>query len=110
MGFGLDLFYNDIYDGKQRTNNRRYNFITSDHFENHLRGGIFWANDLTIDRFTAGIHIGFYPYNPIRVPESYEGYTNDNLTENFPLEICYQVSFFQAPLCDNSGEIAYAEG
>lgn len=83
MGFGLDLFYNDIYDGKQRTNNRRYNFITSDHFENHLRGGIFWANDLTIDRFTAGIHIGFYPYNPIRVPESYEGYTNDNLTENF---------------------------
>lgn len=72
MGFGLDGFFNSVYDGKQRVHNRRYNFIKEDKFKNKIRGGIFWANDMTIERFTAGIHIGFYPYNPIKVPKTDE--------------------------------------
>ena len=84
MGFGLDGFFNAAYDGKQRVYSRRYNFIKEDKFKNKIRGGIFWANDMTIERFSAGIHIGFYPYNPIKVPAVDElGYTWPNRCEDF---------------------------
>lgn len=70
MGFGLDGFFNMAYDSTQRTEfTKRYNYIGETKFKNMIRGGIFWANDVTIERFNAGIHIGFYPYNPIRVPD-----------------------------------------
>ncbi len=83
LGFGVDVFYNDIYDGKQRTINRRYNFIDEDKTINRFAPGIFLANDITIERFSAGLHIGLYPWKPWKVPSSYEGEDNENLTENF---------------------------
>ncbi|MCQ2192323.1 MAG: hypothetical protein MJZ23_05600 [Paludibacteraceae bacterium] len=70
MGFGIDGFFNSIYDGKQRDDFHRYNFIDEDKLINKIRGGIFWANEVTVERFSAGIHIGFYPWNPIKVPDS----------------------------------------
>ena len=84
MGLGAECFYNSIYDGKQRTDNRRYNFIDEDKFVNKIRAGIFWANEITIERFAAGIHIGGYAFNPIKVPDQDDlGRDNGNLTENF---------------------------
>lgn len=70
MGLGLEGFFNAAYDGKQREDRHRYNFIDEDKLKNKIRGGIFWANEMTIERFSGGVHIGFYPYNPIRVPDS----------------------------------------
>lgn len=85
MGFGLDGFFNMAYDSTQRTQfTHRYNFIGETKIKNMIRGGIFWANDMTIERFSAGVHVGFYPYNPIKVPKTDE-FGNDvtNRLEDF---------------------------
>lgn len=84
LGLGADAFYNAIYDGKQRTENRRYNFIKENDFRNKFRAGVFLANDLTIGRFSAGIHTGIYVLSNIRIPEYDDaGNKNKNRTENF---------------------------
>jgi len=84
LGLGADAFYNSIYDGKQRTDNTRYNFIKEDRFLNKFRSGVFLANDLTINRFVAGLHVGVYVFSNIQVPEYLEsGERNSNLTENW---------------------------
>jgi len=84
LGLGADAFYNSIYDGKQRIKNTRYNFIKEDKFMNKFRSGVFLANDLTIDRFIAGLHVGVYVLSNIQVPEySESGEKNGNLTENW---------------------------
>lgn len=83
MGGGLEVFYNDIYTDYDRTLNMRYNFIDENKFYKHLRAGIFWANDITIDKFSAGVHIGFYVFNPVRVPSEYEGIEYPNYLEDW---------------------------
>jgi hypothetical protein len=84
LGAGADAFYNSVYDGKQRTDNRRYNFIKEDEFINKFRVGLFLANDLTIGRFSAGIHAGVYVLSKIRIPEYDDaGNENKNRTEDF---------------------------
>ncbi len=84
LGAGADFFYNSIYDGTQREyGNKRYNFIKEDDFLNKIKAGIFIANDMTINRFIAGLHVGFYAFSNIKVPEYDEsGEKNDNLIEN----------------------------
>ena len=85
LGLGADAFYNSIYDGTQRTGeNIRYNFIKEDNLLNKLRAGIFLANDMTIDRFIIGLHMGVYAFSKIKVPQYTEsGEKNGNLTENW---------------------------
>jgi len=84
IGVGGDVFYNSIYDGKQRSDQIRYNFIKDDQLQNKIRAGLFLANDLTIDRFTAGVHTGLYLFSKIQVPRYDErGNPNGNRTENF---------------------------
>lgn len=84
MGLGLEGFFNDAYDGHQHLLDNRYNFIKENKLKNKIRGGIFWANDITIERFSAGVHIGVYPYNPIKVPDEDEwGNKLNNRMEDF---------------------------
>ena len=83
MGGGLDVFFNDAYDGTRHDIKTRYNFIDEDKFKNRMRGGIVWANELTIERFAIGLHVGGYVFNPIKVPKSFEGEKLPCRSENF---------------------------
>lgn len=87
LGLGADAMYNTIYDGTQRTENTRYNFITEDDPMTKFRVGGFFACDFTIYRLTAGVHVGAYLYDKIIVPDEDEnGVKNDNPSENFMYE------------------------
>lgn len=84
LGLSVDGFYNGSYDGTQRTNNIRYNFIKEDKFINKIRVGVALANELTMSkRVSAGVHVGVYCLNKIKVPKHNElGEENGNLIEN----------------------------
>lgn len=84
LGLGGDAMYNTVYDGTQRTDNVRYNFIKENDPLNMFRAGAFFACDFTIDRLVAGVHVGLYVFDRIKVPEYNEkGTENSNLSENF---------------------------
>lgn len=87
LGLGADAMYNSVYDGTQRTINKRYNFITEEDPMTMFRAGAFFACDFTIYRLTAGVHVGAYLYDKIIVPDYDEdGNENENLSENFMYE------------------------
>jgi hypothetical protein len=69
MGLGIDAFYDGVYDGHEIEYQRT--FLQVNKFENKLRAGISWQNELIIDRLTAGIHLGLYLYDPIKNMEPY---------------------------------------
>lgn len=69
MGLGIDAFYDGVYDGHETRYDRT--FLQVNKFENKLRAGISWQNELIIDRLTAGIHLGLYLYDPIKNKEPY---------------------------------------
>ncbi|WP_176721395.1 hypothetical protein, partial [Escherichia coli] len=88
IGLFSDVFFNSIYNGKDREINRRYNFIEEDKFKNKLRVGVGLSNDITIYRFTVGLECGFYVYKPWKVPEE-DDLGNPN--KNYKLEnLMYQ--------------------
>lgn len=84
LGLAADAFYNGAYDGTQRTENIRYNFIEENRFINKFRVGVALANEITMGRANVGIHAGIYCLNKVRVPKYDEnGSPNDNRIENF---------------------------
>lgn len=84
LGIAVDGFYNGAYDGTQRTENTRYNFIKEDKFINKIRVGVALANEITMDRVNVGLHAGFYCLNKVKVPDYDEdGNKNSNLLENY---------------------------
>jgi hypothetical protein len=88
IGLFSDVFFNSIYNGKDREINRRYNFIEEDKFKNKLRVGVGLSNDFTFYRFTLGLECGFYVYKPWKVPEE-DDLGNPN--KNYKLEnLMYQ--------------------
>lgn len=87
LGIGGDAMYNSVYDGTQRTINKRYNFITEEDPMTMFRAGAFFACDFTIYRLTAGVHVGAYLYDKIIVPDYDEdGKENTNPSENYMYE------------------------
>lgn len=87
LGLGGDAMYNSVYDGTQRTINKRYNFIKEEDPWTMFRAGAFFACDFTIYRLTAGVHVGAYLYDKIIVPDYDEdGLENENPSENFMYE------------------------
>ncbi len=68
IGLFSDVFFNSIYDGKDREINRRYNFIDEDKFKNKLSVGVGLSNDITIYHFLVGFDFGVYAWRPWKVP------------------------------------------
>lgn len=79
LGLGADAFFNDAYDGTQRKINKQYNHITKDLFEYRLKAGVFLANDFTVENFVAGLHVGLYVYNPVKLPDDVEDKYYENI-------------------------------
>lgn len=78
LGLAAEGFYNGVYDGTQRTNNVRYNFIEEDYLPNKIRAGVSLANEITMSpRANVGLHVGVYCFNKVKVPE-YNQYGNKN--------------------------------
>jgi len=86
MGLGLDAFYDGVYNGKTEF---KRTYLTADEFENKIRAGVSWHNELIIGRLTAGIHLGLYLYNPIKNMEPYEEAKNTPLSK--PLIYSYDI-------------------
>lgn len=97
LGLTADGFYNGVYDGTQRTENIRYNFIEEDRLRNKIRAGISLANELTMDRAKVGLHVGVYCFDKIKVPKyNQNGEENYNLIENI-LYTKFVTRFFFTP-------------
>lgn len=86
LGIGVDGFYDGVYNGKtlfKRT------YITDDQLSNKIRVGLSVRPELVFGRFTAGIHMGLYVYNPIKNLEPYDEAKTENL--NKPLIYKYNI-------------------
>ena len=72
IGIEGDYFFNAVYDGRQREEFTRYNYIDENRYRNKHRAGVCLANHLSFYRFTLGLDFGAYVYNPIKEedPES----------------------------------------
>ncbi len=72
IGIGVDGFYNGIFTNDPALSpSFRRTYITSDELENKLRLGVNLANDVVVGRFTAGLQLGLYLYDPIKDLEPY---------------------------------------
>ena len=40
---------------------------------------VFLANDFTIENFVAGLHVGLYVYNPVKLPDDVEDKYYENI-------------------------------
>lgn len=78
VGVGVDVFFSDSYrktvdvgeNGKYYWTNENTHFkrtcITEDNIANKFRVGINIANELTINKVGAFLHVGMYLYDPIK--------------------------------------------
>lgn len=83
LGLSADCYYNDAYDGTQRTENTRYNFIKEDRIANRIRAGVALANEITTHRVVVGVHVGVYCFSKIKFPKEDEnGQAYKNRIEN----------------------------
>lgn len=71
IGFGADVFYDGVFVkqgnllGHLETDYKRYE-IENNNFSYKWRAGISIANEFVMGRITAGLHWGFYLYDPIK--------------------------------------------
>ncbi|MBO5132812.1 MAG: hypothetical protein J6C20_07030 [Paludibacteraceae bacterium] len=83
IGLAADCFFNDAYDGTQRTINTRYNFIKENRMYNRIRAGVALANEITTHRVNVGLHVGIYCFSKIKFPKYDEnGEKYENRIEN----------------------------
>lgn len=93
MGFGIDVFYDGVYDG---TSLYTRNYITTDELSNKLRVGTSWQQELMLGRFTAGIDLGLYLYDPLKNTAPYPDAKNETLNKPliYPYNINYEDGWF----------------
>ena len=89
MGGGIDVFYDGVYDGTslyQRT------YITTNEFKNKLRAGISWQHEILLGRFTAGVDVGVYLYDPLKNVSPYSKAINGSISKPiiYPYDINYE--------------------
>lgn len=91
VGLAVDAFYDGVYNGNtlfKRT------YLTSDALNNKIRIGTSVQPELTFGRFSAGLHLGLYLYNPLKNKEPYgDAKTADEngTTINKPLMYKYDI-------------------
>lgn len=68
LGVGVEGFYDGVYNGNHSPSWKR-TYITGDEFKNKIRIGVALRPELVFGRFTAGIHLGMYVYNPLKYLE-----------------------------------------
>jgi len=68
LGLGLEGFYDGVYNGNTQFERT---YLTEDKFANKVRVGVSLRPELVFGRFTAGIHMGLYVYNPLKNLEPY---------------------------------------
>jgi len=78
MGAGIDLFYDGVYDG---TSLYHRTYITTNDLKNKLRAGISWQNEVLLGRFTAGIDVGVYLYDPLKNLSPYSKAINEMISK-----------------------------
>ena len=64
MGVGVDAFYDGAFDGHETKFGRYY--VLNNKFENKIRVGLSWQNELIFGRISAGFHFGLYLFDPLK--------------------------------------------
>ena len=86
MGWGADLFYDGVFNGKSAF---KRTYLTTDELKYKLRIGASFRHELLVGRLTTGFHFGLYLYNPVKNLEPYEEAKNGTL--NKPLIYKYNI-------------------
>ncbi len=74
MGMAADLFYDAVFgyiNAPDGANRYQRTYVEKDEMKNKIRAGLSWQHELIFGRFTAGLHLGIYLYDPIKALEPY---------------------------------------